>query len=155
MNYVILDKSPNLCFRFKIFQPGFFLRISFDVAIRLEDPLHIGSKRSTLGNHMGQCEVLLGTHGNDTNPKHPTCPRPTLPKRKKTLGLLVPFLIGQKFFSHGYIGYSLYIYIYIFSSPILARLMPRACLWEHSFIFLSSTRPLHPFSLYIWGVHLY
>jgi len=44
---------------------------------------------------------------------------------------------------------------YIFSSPILARLMTRACLWEHSFIFLSSTRPLHPFSLYIWGVHLY
>jgi hypothetical protein len=40
---------------------------------------------------------------------------------------------------------------YIFSSPILARLMTRACLWEHSFIFLSSTRPLHPFSLYIWG----
>jgi hypothetical protein len=37
-------------------------------------------------------------------------PLPPSPKGKK-LGLLVPFLIGQKFFSHGYIGYSLYLFI--------------------------------------------
>jgi hypothetical protein len=76
-----------------------------DLTIRLEEPLYIGSKRSTLGNHMGQCEVLLGTPGNNKNPKNPICALPTLPKGKKTWSIgAIPHWVEVLF---------LWLYIYI------------------------------------------
>jgi hypothetical protein len=84
------------------------------------------------------------------------CPSHPPQKEKKTWSIgAIPHWV-EVLFLWLYIYMFVFFLLLFFSSPTLARLMAGACLQGHSFnpIFLSSTRPLHTFLLYIWGVHL-
>jgi hypothetical protein len=84
------------------------------------------------------------------------CPSHPPQKEKKTWSIgAIPHWV-EVLFLWLYIYMFVFLLLLFFSSPTLARLMAGACLQGHSFnpIFLSSTRPLHTFLLYIWGVHL-